>query len=341
VETAKSNIRWVREHRLGSSLREVSLLWQAELFANSPLTEVPNHADVQQAASRIRPFIRRTPVLQVTLEGRQVWLKLENTQITGSFKVRGALNALLSLDARPTEVVTASTGNHGLGVCEAGKQLGIAVRVFVPQDADEEKVQRLLDTGGELVRHGSSFAEAEAQARNEAERGGHPYIHAFAQAQVIAGQGTVGLEILEQTHGACDAVVAGVGGGGLLSGLAVALAGSSIRVVGAEPEGIPTLHRALQEGHPVDVSVSSIARSSLGASRTSELNLAIIQRLAEGVVLVGDPTIHRAQEVLWEVARQWVEPGAVVGLAAILSGAVDAKEPCVVVCGGNVQRGPL
>jgi threonine dehydratase len=329
-----------REHRLGRNLGEVSLLWQTELFANSALTDVPNHADVQQAASRIRPFVRRTPVLPVELGGRTVWLKLENTQVTGSFKVRGALNAVLSLEPRPSAVITASGGNHGLGVCEAARRTGLEARVVVPENTPADKLARLEAAGAVLERHGERYAEAETHALARAEREGIPFIHPFAAPPVIAGQGTLGLELLEQTRGACDAVVIAVGGGGLLSGVAVALAGSGIRVIGVEPEGIPTLHRALAAGRPVEVEVdaSSVARSSLGASRTTDLNLAIVQRLAEGVVLVTDAQIREAQELLWDHVRQWVEPAGAAALAAVLNGTVQAREPCVVVCGGNVSR---
>jgi threonine dehydratase len=333
-----STSSWGRENRLGSSLREVSLLWQSELFANSNLTDVPNHADVQQAASRIRPYVRKTPMLQLEVEGRTVWLKLENTQTTGSFKVRGAFNALLSMPSRPSVVVTASGGNHGLGVAEAARRLEVEARIFVPKSIPEEKIRRLEAAGAKVERHGDHYAQAEAQARIEAERNQIPFIHPFAAPEVIAGQGTLGLEILEQTHGACDAVILAVGGGGLLSGVSIALGGSGIRVVGVEPTGIPTVHQALVQGRPVDVPIDSVTRSALGASRTTDLNLAIIQRLAEGIVLVPDDAILAARQQLWDLARQWVEPAAAVALAALVSGGVKAREPCVVVCGGNTAE---
>ena len=328
-----------REHRLGS-LREVSMLWQAELFANSSFTEVPNHADVQQAASRIRSFVRKTPAIQISLEGKTVWLKLENMQLSGSFKARGAFNALLSLpeEQKPALAMAVSAGNHGLGMCAAAAALEIPAHVVVPHGAAETRVNALLDAGAVVERQGENHAEAECWAEVEAARRGGIFLHSFATPSVIAGQGTVGLEILEQTRGACDAVLVSVGGGGLLSGTAVAMAGSGIRVVGAEPEGAPTMQRALLEGHPVDVSVSTVARAQLGVARTAELNLAIAQRLTEGVVLVSDQAIRAAQETLWEAARQWVEPAGAVALAAFLSGAVQAKEPCIVISGGNSPR---
>jgi threonine dehydratase len=315
------------------------LLWQAELFANSSLSEVPNHSDVQQAASRIRPHVRRTPLLRVELDGRPLWLKLENTQATGSFKLRGALNKVLSLDPRPSVVVTASGGNHGLGVSAAARVIGAEARVFVPDRIPEEKLRWLEEAGAAVTRHGEGYAEAEARALEEAARLGAPFIHPFADPAIVAGQGTLALEILEESRGACDAVLVAVGGGGLLAGVAVALAGSGVRVLGVEPERLPTVHRALEAGRPVDIAGESVTRSALGAARTHELNLEIVQRLAAGVVLVPEEAILPAQRALWDLARQWVEPAAAVPLAAILTGQIKAREPCVVLCGGNSVPG--
>ncbi|MFN0063051.1 MAG: serine/threonine dehydratase [Myxococcaceae bacterium] len=317
------------------NLEKASELWQAELFATSDLADVPNRADVKEAAARIRPHVRMTPVLEADIGGHHVWLKLEHTQQTGSFKVRGALNAVLSMKPRPSAVVAASGGNHGLGVCLAAQRVGAQAHIFVPETAPAEKRERIVRMGGNITVIGERYADAEQAARAFAAEKRLPWIHPFAQKEIIAGQGTLALEIMEQTQGKCDAVVCAVGGGGLLSGVGVALAGTGMRVVGVEPEGIPTLHRALALGSPVDVDIHSMTASALGASRTEALNLAIVERLTEGVVLVSDAAIADARHALWESCRLLVEPAAAAPLAALLSGAVVAQSPCIVLCGGN------
>jgi threonine dehydratase len=303
--------------------------------ADLPVTR----ADVERAAGRIAPFVRRTPVLRAELAGRPVWLKLEHLQVTGSFKARGATNAVRSLDPAPAEVVAASGGNHGLGVAFAAATLGARATVVVPETVPEEKARRLVALDASVVRHGAEYAEAEAHARALAADRGAPFLHAFADPAVIAGQGTVGLEV-EQDVPECDAVLVAVGGGGLIAGIATALAGSGRRVVGVEPTGIPTLHAALAAGHPVDVAVASVAASALGARTTAPLNLAIAAQAVERVVLVPDDALLAARDLLWDACRLAVEPAGAAGLAALLTGAVEAERPCVVLCGANATWTP-
>ncbi|HKT04929.1 MAG TPA: pyridoxal-phosphate dependent enzyme, partial [Rugosimonospora sp.] len=173
---------------------------------------LPSLADVRQAAVRIAPYVRRTPVLEATVDGRRLTLKLEQLQLTGSFKVRGALNALLGR-AQRGPVVTASGGNHGLGVAAAAGLLGVPATIFVPESVPADKRRRIAATGARLVHHGSRYAQAAQAAREYADREGLSYLPAYDDPQVVAGQGTVGLEIVEQAPG-CDAVVVAVGGGG-------------------------------------------------------------------------------------------------------------------------------
>lgn len=297
-------------------------------------------ADVEGAATRIRPFIRRTPVLHAQIRGVSLALKLEHLQLTGSFKVRGATNALRSLDPAPDAVVAASGGNHGLGVATAAENLGVAATVVVPETVPPEKARRIAAAGATVVRSGAFYAEAEAHARELAETLGAPFLHPFADPAVIAGQGTVGIEIAEDLlagpgAGGCDAVLVAVGGGGLIAGLATALEGAGPRIIGVEPVGAPTMAAALDAGRPVDVEVDTITASALGAGRTDPLNLAIVQRVVEQVVLVDDAAILAARDVLWDECRLAVEPGGALGLVPLLSGQVEAEHPCVVLCGAN------
>ena len=305
------------------------------------MADRPSAGDVAAAAQRIAPHVRRTPVICVELDGRSVWLKLEQLQVSGSFKARGATNAVLALSSPPAAVVAASGGNHGLGVAHAAAVVGAAATIVVPETVPAEKARRLAAAGASVVEHGAEYAEAEAHARELAAALHAPFLHAYADPAVVAGQGTVGAEILADLQDRIDAIVVAVGGGGLISGIAVAAEDSPVRVVGVEPEGIPTLHAALAAGEPVDVAVDSIAASALGARRTGALNLAIAQDAVDTVALVSDADILAARDLLWDELRLALEPGAAAGLAALLAGAVDAEAPCVVLCGANAAWQPV
>ncbi|MCP2259921.1 L-threonine ammonia-lyase (EC 4.3.1.19) [Streptoalloteichus tenebrarius] len=299
----------------------------------------PTPHDVETAAARIRPHVRRTPLLHATVDGRPLVLKLEHLQRTGSFKLRGALNALLSGE-RPERVVTASGGNHGLGVATAAAILGLPATVYVPVSAPSGKVRRVEETGARVVRHGDGYAEAAAAALADAREPGTRYLHAYDDPAVIAGQGTMTLEILTSAP-EVDAVVLAVGGGGLAAGAAVALDGAG-PLFAVEPEGCPTLHAALAAGRPVDVVVDgrSPAASALGAARVGELPFAVLADAPTRSVLVNDAELLAARDRLWEEFRLAVEPAAAAPFAAWLAGRVDAELPCVVLCGANTDWSP-
>lgn len=301
----------------------------------SDVEQLPTRADVEAAARRIAGVVRVTPVLDAEVGGLAVAWKLEHLQRTGSFKLRGATNALLGRSSR-RPVVAVSGGNHGLGVATAAAETGVEATVVVPEAVPPDKARRIAEAGATVVRHGHAYAEAESHARDLAEQADADFIHPFADPLVIAGQGTVGLELPQR----CDAVLVSVGGGGLIAGIALALEGSGTRVVGVEPVGIPTLHAALAAGEPVDVEVDSVAASALGAGRTSPVTLAIAQRAVEGVVLVSDQQILAARDLLWETCRLAIEPGAAAAPAALLAGLVEAERPCVVLCGANTAWTP-
>lgn len=295
----------------------------------------PRPADVEEAARRIGPHVRRTPLLDAVLDGRRVLLKLEQTQVTGTFKARGATNALLSLAGRPPAVVAASGGNHGLGVAYAATVAGVRAVVVVPESVPGTKAAALTAAGAEVVRHGEQYAHAEAHARALAAERGLPFVHPFADPAVIAGQGTVAREVLADAPGGVDTIVVAVGGGGLLAGTALACAGTGVRATGVEPAGAPTLHRALAAGEPVDVPVDTVTASALGARRTDPVPLAVIAEHAGGTLLVDDDAVLAARDLLWARCRLAVEPAGAAALAAVLAGLVDAALPCVVLCGAN------
>jgi threonine dehydratase len=300
--------------------------------------------DYAAAARRIAPYVRRTPLLTVSVDGREVSLKLEHLQAAGVFKIRGALNALLArredghLDA---SVVTASGGNHGLGVATAARWLGIPATVYVPATVPDIKASRIAAAGAEVVKTGRVYADAERAARDFAAAQGRFYVHAYDDPAVVAGQGTLALEIVADLP-ACDAVAVPVGGGGLMAGVSGALAaiGRPTVVIGVEPEGCPTLHAAVEAGEPVEVGADSVAASALGASRIGGLALAAYRANPVGLALVSDKEIIAARDRLWEEFRLAVEPAAATVFAAWLSGQVPGARPCLVLSGANASWTP-
>ena len=305
-----------------------------DLFPH-PERSLPTPEDFRAAAARIAPYVRRTPVLRATVDGRPVTLKLEHLQVTGVFKIRGALNALLT--ARPPHVVTASGGNHGLGVATAARWLDIPATVFVPGTVPEVKARRIAAAGANVVRTGTVYADAERAAREQADRDGLYYVHAYDDPAVVAGQGTVGLEIASDLPGA-DVVAVPVGGGGLLAGVSGAIAPR--RAVAVEPEGCPTLHAAVAAGAPVEVGADSVAASALGASRAGDLALAAYRNNQVGLALVSDQEILAARDRLWEEFRLAVEPAAATVFAAWLAGRVPGDDPCLLLSGANADWVP-
>ncbi|MEC3975148.1 threonine/serine dehydratase [Amycolatopsis sp. H20-H5] len=292
----------------------------------------PGPADVRAAQAAIRPYARRTPVLRAELGGRPLVLKLEHLQLSGAFKLRGALNSMIG-GPRPARVVTASGGNHGLGVAMAAALLGLPATVYVPETVPEAKAVRIEAAGAELIRHGRTYGEAAARALDAAGEPGTRYLHAYDEPLVIAGQGTVGAEIVEDVP-EVDAVLVAVGGGGLASGVSLGIGERSVFAV--EPEHCRALNAALEAGEPVDVEIDSVASSALGATRVGELPFRLLNSPRVTSVLVSDKELRTAQYLLWDEFRLVVEPAAAVPLAAWLAGRVDASLPCVVLCGANV-----
>ncbi|MGW4208588.1 serine/threonine dehydratase [Lentzea sp. NPDC004789] len=276
-------------------------------------------------------YVRRTPTMHVTVDGRPLVLKLEHLQLTGSFKIRGAVNKLLSLDA--SEVVTASGGNHGIAVAQAAQLLGAHATVFVPLTAPETKTKRIEALGAKLIRHGNTYAEAALAARDL----GLPYVEAYNDPKVIEGQSTVTREIVEDVP-EVDTIAIAVGGGGLIAGAALASGGRHI--IAVEPEHCCAMHNALKAGSPVDSEVNSVAADALGATRAGELPLEILQQHHVSSVLVSDEDILAARDRLWADFRLAVEPAGAAAFAAFVKGDVPGELPCAVLCGANSEWQP-
>ncbi|MBZ9796471.1 threonine/serine dehydratase [Mesorhizobium sp. ES1-4] len=292
---------------------------------------------------RIRPYIRHTPVLRVDMADfdrppMAVDLKLECLQHSGSFKARGAFTNLLERPVPEAGVVAASGGNHGAAVAYAAMRLGHKATIFVPEVSPQAKLDRIRGYGADLVVGGARYAEALAASERFAEETGALQIHAFNQEETLVGQGTLGLEI-ESDLPDIDTLLIAVGGGGLIGGIAAWYAGR-IRIVAVEPEGAPTLHRALEAGHPVDAPAEGVAADSLAPKRVGEMMFPIAEAFVERSILVSDDDIIAAQKALWNRVRIISEPGGAAAFAAILSGRympASGERVAVLVCGANAN----
>ena len=303
----------------------------------------PTRDEISDAAARIAPHVRRTPVLRLAagdlLPGLAVTLKLELLQVTGSFKPRGAFNRMLSASVPAAGVVTASGGNHGAAVAHAARALGHRAEVFCPVPTPAAKTGRIEAAGAILHRVGATYDEARQASEARAAETGAMIVHAYDQPEVLAGQGTVGLELQQDAPEATHVLVA-TGGGGLIGGIAAWYAGSGAQVVSVEPEGCPTLATALKEGRPVPCPVGGLASDSLGARQVGALMFEVARRHVAQAVLVPDAAIREAQRLLWQSLRLVAEPGGAAALAALLSGAwapPGGARVAVVVCGANTD----
>ncbi len=304
-------------------------------------------ADIQAARERLGQAIYHTPCPHsVTLSklcGAQIYCKLENLQMTGSFKERGALNKLLQLtDAeKAAGVIAASAGNHAQGVAYHATRLGLRSVIVMPKPTPLIKVSNTLDLGGEVVLHGANYDEAFARATELAQQHGYTFVHAFDDDAVIAGQGTIGLELLDEPV-KFDAVVVPIGGGGMISGIAVALKTMrpNIRIIGVEPAYVPSMKAALEQGHVVEVAAQPTIADGLAVKRAGERTLEIVQRYVDEIVTVTEGEISSAILKLLEIEKTVVEGGGAAGLAALLFKKVTGlagKNVAVIICGGNID----
>ena len=289
----------------------------------------------------IRPHIRHTPVVQVDLadfgaEPSPVALKLECLQHSGSFKVRGAFANLLTRPIPASGVVAASGGNHGAAVAYAAMRLGVPATIFLPSVTSPSKSERIKSYAANLVVAGERYADALAASEVFGEERGALAVHAFDQPQTLLGQGTVGSEI-DADLPDIDTLLVAVGGGGLIGGIA-AWFRDRVKIIAVEPEGSPTLRRALAAGQPVDAETDGIAANSLAPKRVGKIMFPIAQAFVERSVLVSDDDIRAAQLALWDKVRVVTEPGGAAAFAALLSGKyapAPDEHVAVLVCGAN------
>ncbi len=306
---------------------------------------------ITAAALRVAPHVRTTPLWVLTSVSLglpagtpefEIWLKLEQLQLSGSFKARGMFNRLLSNPIPAAGVIAASGGNAGIATAVAARALGVPAEIYVPGVISAAKRERLATLGASVVIAGDAYADALAACEARQRETGALMTHAYDQPEVVAGAGTLAREI-EAQQGTPDTVLVSVGGGGLVAGIAAWFAGRS-RVVALEPELAPTLFAARAAGTPVDVAVGGIAADSLGARRIGQIAWGITQRHVAESLLLSDDAIREAQRWMWKELKLAVEPAAALPLAALRSGAVRplaGDRVCLIVCGANLDPATL
>jgi threonine dehydratase len=310
------------------------------------MTEI-TPSEIEQARARIASDVRHTPLLRLPgralgIDCAELWLKLEHLQVGGSFKARGMFNRMRANALPEAGVVIASGGNAGIAVAVAAQALGVPCEVFVPESASPAKREKLLELGAVLTVTGAGYAEALAASLLRQAESGALLMHAYDQAEVVTGAGTLAAEV-EAEAGLPDRALVSVGGGGLIAGIA-AWFGDRAWIDALEPALAPTLFRAREAGAPVDVAVSGIAADSLGARRIGGIAWALTQRHVNAAHLIDDAAIRDAQRAMWKELRLAVEPAAALPLAALAAGIVVPRSDervLLVVCGANVDPATL
>ena len=302
--------------------------------------------EIQAAAERLRGSIYLSPCPRSEyfsqLTGNGVHLKFDNLQRTGAFKERGALNKLLTLTAeeRSRGVIAASAGNHAQGVAYHAGRHGIRAQICMPLTTPLIKVSATKSYGAEVVLHGANYDEACEEAQRRSQQFGMTFVHPFDDEMVIAGQGTMALEILEQVEGA-EAIIAPVGGGGLIAGVACAVKETNprLRVIGVQPARLPSMKVALAEGHPVTLSPAATVADGIAVRRAGEKTLPLVQKYVDDIVTVDEEEIANAILLLLEREKTLAEGAGAAAIAALINHKtpLSGKKVVVLVCGGNID----
>jgi len=303
-------------------------------------------SEIQAAMGRIRDSIYLSPCARSEdfsqLTGNSVYLKLDNLQRTGAFKERGALNKLLTLTEveRSRGVIAASAGNHAQGLAYHAGRHGIRAQICMPLTTPLIKVSATKGYGAEVVLHGANYDEACEEAVRHSEQFGMTFVHPFDDEVVIAGQGTMGLEILQQVPD-IEAVVAPIGGGGLIAGVACAIKETNprVRVIGVQPARLPSMKVAIAEGHPVTLSPAPTIADGIAVRRAGEKTLPLIQKYVDDIVTVDEEEIANAILLLLEREKTLAEGAGAAAIAALINHktALSGKKVAALVCGGNID----
>lgn len=305
----------------------------------------PTFQDIQEAAERIKTLIHRTPVLQNasinSMAGAKIFFKCENFQKAGAFKMRGAANAVLLLSDKEKQrgVATHSSGNHGQALAKAAQSVGAKAYIVMPETAPSVKKKAVASYGAEIIMCKPTLQAREDTLAEVVERTGAEFVHPYNDKRVICGQGTAALELIEDT-GTLDVVMSPVGGGGLLSGTAIASCAMlpNASVIAGEPEGADDAYRSLQAGHIVPSESPNTIADGLLTSLGSE-TFPIIQKLVSNIITVSDEEIVAAMRLVWERMKIIIEPSCAVPLAAVLKQKEDftGKRIGIILTGGNVD----
>lgn len=318
------------------------------MLADLQTYTIPTLDDVKAAHARIRDYVRETPHMKVAavkhpLRSNHVSLKLECMQVTGSFKARGAISKLRSLpsDALQRGIITASGGNHGLGVAYAGYVAQVPATVYISANVPPLKAELLRGWNAEVVLAGDVWDDANNAALERAERDGLTYFHPFADPAVIAGQGTIALELAAEIE-QIDTIVVAIGGGGLISGVALTAKAlnPNVKIVGIEPVGAPTLKQSVEAGEPIRLDRIETRANTLAPRQSAPINVEIARQFVDQFVLVTDSDMHAAARWLWMELGIAAELSGAAALASLHSGAyipdVDERV-CVLVCGAGSE----
>jgi threonine dehydratase len=303
-------------------------------------------SDVQVALGRIRADIRVSPCPRSetfsAVTGNSIYLKMDNQQRTGAFKERGALNRILSLssDERARGVIAASAGNHAQGVSYHAGRHGVRARIVMPLPTPLTKVSATRAYGAEVVLHGTNYDEAYENAMELSQQDSLVLIHAFDDESVIAGQGTLGLEILQQ-HPDIEVIVSPIGGGGLIGGVACAVKESrpSVKVYGVQPARIPSMKAAIAAGKPVTLDSAKTIADGIAVRRAGDYTLPLVQKYVDDIVTVEEEEIANAILLLLEREKTLAEGAGAAAIAAVLNRKIQLqnKRVAVLVCGGNID----
>lgn len=303
--------------------------------------------DIKEAAARLAPYVKHTPILRAEklddILGCDVYLKPECLQKTGSFKIRGATNKILSMtdEERAKGIIASSSGNHAQGVAFAARLLGIKATIVLPTNAPQVKVDNTRALGAEVVQYGFGSIERYKKLYQLVDEYGYSVVHSYNDPALIAGQGTVGYEIMQDLQDV-DTVVVPLGGGGVLAGVAVAVKESNphVRVVGVEPDRIPRYSESRKAGKPMEVELQDTVADGLMITTTGTNTYPIIEQYVDEIVAVSDESIVQALNEIVYKGKVLVEPSAAVGVAAVLSGKLQVKageKVCFVLTGGNID----
>ena len=303
-------------------------------------------ADVEAARERVRDAVSLTPCAHSRtlsdLTGQEIYLKLENLQMTGAFKERGALNrvSLLTPAQASRGVIAASAGNHAQGVAYHATRRGIRSTIVMPEPTPLVKVTATRRFGANVILHGANYDDAYAEARRRCDADGSTFIHPFDDADVIAGQGTIGLELLEQVDG-LEAVMVPIGGGGLIGGIACAVKSlrPEVRVIGVQTSRLPSMQAAIRAGKPVTIDAATTIGDGIAVRRAGSKTLPLVQKYVDEIVTVDEDEIAAAILVLLEREKTLAEGAGAAALAALLQKRTSLRgaRTAVLVCGGNID----